>query len=488
VTTIWPSIDAAIKHSSHKAVAPLTWDPTAHLLSRLSFGPTAADRAYVDKHGASAWYAAQLSFARAHPGYTGHKSVAACGPLLKKSPFDVQQWLIDHNRAYGWDAMDQLTEVTLGLQAWSPAQVYETLVDLFSNHLNVPNHNGDLWNTRHAFDRDVIRPHVLGTFTDMLLAAAKHPAMLIYLSLAESTKAAVNENYGRELLELHTVGLHYSESDVKNVAKMLTGRTVDDNQHYLFDDYLHPTGKVTVLGFTHPNKHAADGAAAGDDLLRYLARHKYTAANLARKLCLRYVSDTPSSALVNAVANAYLKSGTAILPMVQTILRSSEFWESRGAKVRRPAENVVATIRALNPKVTDWAKILQSLHWISSSSGQVPLDWPAPNGYPDVAAAWRSAGNLLSMWNMHLGMAGGWWDGMKGADVSSAFGSAATSGAAIKAVTTWLTGMTFSKAHQAALQTFVGESADTPIGNSRLSWLGYPLAAVILDGPHHALR
>jgi hypothetical protein len=488
VTTIWPSIDAAIKHSRHSAVAPLKWDPTAHLLSRFSFGPTTADRAYVDKHGPSAWYEAQISFAKAHPGYSGHKAIAACGTLLNKSPFDVQQWLIDHNRAYGWDAMDQLTEVTLGLQAWSPAQLYETLVDLFSNHLNVPNHNGDLWNTRHAFDRDVIRPHVLGTFTDMLLAAAKHPAMLLYLSLAESTKAAVNENYGRELLELHTVGLHYSENDVKNVAKMLTGRTVDDNQHYLFDDYIHPTGKVTVLGFTHPNKHAADGEAAGDDLLRYLARHRYTAANLARKMCVRYVSDNPSTALVNAVADAYLNSGTAILPMVQTILRSSEFWESRGAKVRRPAENVVATIRALNPTVTDWAKILESLHWVTYSTGQVPLDWPAPNGYPDVAVAWRSAGNLLSMWDMHLGIAGGWWNGMKGVDVTSWFGSAATSGVAIKAVTNRLTGMTFSKAHEQALQTFAGEPADTDIANSRLRWLAYPLAAVILDGPHHALR
>ena len=131
----------------------------------------------------------------------------------------MQQWLIAHDNEYGWDAMDQLTEVTLGLQAWSPGQLYETLVDFFANHLNVPNHNGDLWNTRHAFDRDVIRRYALGKFSDMLLASAKHPAMLIYLSLAESTKAAVNENYGRELLELHTVGLHYSESDVQNAAE-----------------------------------------------------------------------------------------------------------------------------------------------------------------------------------------------------------------------------------------------------------------------------
>lgn len=487
--TVWPSIDAAIAHSTHRAQSPLRWDPASHLLSRFAFGPTAADRTYLSKHSPSAWYQAQVDFARQNLGYSGHKSVAACGPLLRKSPFDVQQWLIARDNAYGWDAMDQLTQVTLGLQAWSPGQLYETLVDFFANHLNVPNHNGDLWNTRHTFDRDVVRRYALGKFSDMLLASAKHPAMLIYLSLAESTKAAVNENYGRELLELHTVGLHYSESDVQNVAKLLTGRTVDDNQHYLFDGYIHPRGKVRVLGFTHSNASGDGGESAGDALLRYLARHRYTAANLARKLCVRFVSDTPSAKLVSAVADAYLHHDTAILPMVATILRSTEFWESRGAKVRRPAENIVATIRTLSPKVTDWAKILQALHWITSSMGNVPLDWPAPNGYPDVAAAWRSAGNLLTSWDLHLGFAGGWWDGLKAPAIKGFYDSpSSTSGEAIDALARRLTGMTFAKPDKAALQKFVGEAADTPISDSRLDWLDYPLVAIILDGPHHALR
>jgi hypothetical protein len=486
---VWPSIDAAIKHSTRRAAAPLHWDPHAHLLSRFAFGPTDRARAYLAKHGPSAWYASQLAIARKHLGYSAHPHVAACGPLLHKSPYDVQQWLTAHNRAYGWDAMDQLTEVTLGLQAWSSAQLYETLVDLFSNHLNVPNHNGDLWNTRHTFDRDVIRRHALGKFSDMLLAAAKHPAMLIYLSLAESTKAAVNENYGREVLEMHTVGLHYSEHDVQNCARMLTGRTVDENQHYLFDSYIHPTGRVKVLGFTHPNASADHGESAGDALLRYLARHHYTATNIARKMCVRFVSDTPSAALVKAVATAYLEHDTAILPMVQTILHSTEFWQSRGAKVRRPAENVVATIRALNPPVSNWSKILPTLHWITASMGNVPLDWPAPNGYPDVAASWRSAGSLLTTWNLHLGFAGGWWDGLKAPSLDRLYGTKPkTSGDAIDQLTQRLTGMTFNHAHRAALQQFLAEPADTAFANSRLQWFGYPLVALILDGPHHALR
>jgi hypothetical protein len=488
-TRIWPTIASAIAHASRTATAPTTWNPTELLLSRFSFGPTPASRAYVTKYGPDAYYRSMVIRGNTYRGYGGHASVAAVGPLLSKSPYDVRQWLKAQGNEYGWDAMDQLTKVTLGLQAFSSAQLYETLVDFFANHLNVPNHNGDVWNTRHAYDRDVIRRYAMGSFTSMLLASAKHPAMLTYLNLADSTKTAVNENYGRELLELHTVGLHYTESDVKNAARLLTGRTLDDNQHYLFDDYIHATGKVKILGFTHTNVSPEGGEKAGDDFLRYLAAHTYTANRLAQKLCVRFVSDSPSSGLVAAVAKAYLDNHTQILPMVSTILRSAEFWQSRGKKVRRPAENVLATVRVLGVGVSNWSNALNTLHWVTDGMGHCPLDWPAPNGYPDVAAAWRSAGTLLDVWNMHLGVVGGWWDGLKEADVNALFGGKPkTSGEAIDLLTRRITGMTFSTAHRKVLQTFLGEPASTPMASSVLQWWAQPLAAVILDSPHHALR
>jgi Protein of unknown function (DUF1800) len=488
-TTIWPTIADAVKHANRAAVAPLAWNPVDHLLSRFAFGPTAASRTWLAKNGPDSWYRWQVNHATTYRGYTGNSSVAAQGPLLAKSPYDVRQWLKARGNEYGWEAMDQLTRVTLGLQTWSTARLYESLVDFFSNHLNVPNHNGDVWNTRHAYDRDVIRRHAAGSFTNMLLASAKHPAMLTHLSLAESTKTAVNENYGRELLELHTVGLHYTESDVKNAAKLLTGRTLDDNQHYLFDDYIHGTGAVKVLGFQHANSSAAGGERAGDDLLRYLAAHPYTAQNLARKLCIRFVSDRPSSTLVNAVAKAYRDSHTQILPMVSTILRSTEFWESRGRKARRPAENVIATIRVLGVGVSNWDHALNTLHWVTANMGNCPLDWPAPNGYPDVAAAWRSAGTLLDVWEKHLGLVGGWWDGLKAANVDALYGGPpANSGDAVNRLTKRLTGTAWTSTHRGVLQTFLAEPAATRMSDSVLRWWGEPLAAVILDAPHHALR
>ena len=489
MTLVYPTIREALAHASHTSRAPLAWDPVGHILSRLAFGPTRNSRADVNKIGISAWYLKQLTAGTTYQGYGGNATVAAQGPLLSKTPWEVRQYLKAKNNEFGWDAMDQLTRVTLGLQTWSSAQLYETLVDAFSNHLNVTNHNDTLWNTRHAYDRDVIRKHAMGSFTDMLLASARNPAMLNYLNLADSTKTAVNENYGRELLELHTVGLIYSEADVKDASKLLTGRTVDDYSRYTYRSADHYTGVIRVLGFAHANASVADGEPAGDALITYLAKHPATAQRLARMMCVRYVSDTPSSALVTAVANAYLASGTKIVPMLSTILHSTEFWQSRGAKVRRPTENLTATVRILAPRVSDMAKALDSLSWMSSNVGHAPLEWPSPDGYPDVATSWRSSGTLLSLWKLHIGFAGDWWDGFAPSDKRALYGATpATSGQAITLLTRRLTGMTFAPAHQAALQTFVGESASTPMAISQLRWVLIPLIGIILDGPHHALR
>jgi uncharacterized protein (DUF1800 family) len=258
----------------------------------------------------------------------------------------------------------------------------------------------------------------------------------------------------------------------------------------LFDDYIHATGKVTVLGFTNANTNAAKGEAAGDAMLRYLAAHPYTAQNLARKLCLRFVSDNPSSDLVAAVAQAYLDNNTQILPMVKTILCSTEFWESRGLKTRRPADNLVAAVRALGVVPLQWDTALQTMRWMSYVVGQAPGDWPAPNGYPDVAASWRSSSVLLQLWDYHLCFAGQWANGFVPGNILGLYKTIPiTSGQAIDQLTNRLTGTTFAPADRQALLTFVGDpSFDTLMALSGIQWYGGYLLGLILHSPYHALH
>jgi uncharacterized protein (DUF1800 family) len=491
MTTIHATIADAVANAPRTAKAPLTWNPTDHVLSRLAFGPTPAARAEIAARGIPAWIEAQIAAAGTYAGYAGDPLVAANATQLSLSPADAHTLLKLSGNQYSWDLMTRLTQTTLGLQVWSRAQLYEVLVDFFANHLNVVCPRADLWITRHTFDRDVIRKHAVGSFTDMLLAAARNPAMLLYLDLAQSTKSAVNENYGRELLELHTVGLIYSESDVRNVAKLLTGRTVNPHtSEYLYNPANHGTGAVRVLGFTHPNASAADGDAGGDALLRYLAAHPATATRLARKLCIRLVSDAPSDGLVAAVATAYTSSGTQILPMLDVILRSAEFWASRGQKVRRPAENVIASLRILDTKPATITAALKYLQIMTQQIGNQPLAWDPPDGYPDVATAWRSASTLLTLWLHHAALAGDSWRNAFAASNKTLLygGTPANSGDAIARLGVRLTGGPLPAAHAVALQSFLAEPATTLMAKSTLRGLLPTLVALILDGPCHALR
>jgi hypothetical protein len=502
---IFPTTTDALRASAHATIPPLQWDPAAHLLSRFAFGPTLLDRRKIAASGggdrwarrnASHWLSHQASLGSQLTGYRGVRGVARHFPLLALSSKRVSATLRANGNANGWDAMDQLSRATIALQIYSPAQLYESLVSFFSDHLNVPNMNSDVWVFRHAYDRDVIRPNAMGTFTRMLLASARHPAMLLYLNVAQSSKAHPNENYARELLELHTVGRHYSQSDVTNAAAIFTGRGVDWNSYaYAYHPELHSTGSVAVLGFSDANSDAAAGEAVGDAFLRHLAAHPLTAQNIAHKICVRFVSDTPSQRLVDAVAHAYLASGTGIMPMVRTLMRSREFWESRGAKVRRPAENLVASIRALGLRVIDLNAATTNVQQQTRSLGHEPLAWPAPNGYPDVASAWRSSGAFVARCHYQLGYASNWTGGFRKFDPKHLYPRPPhTSGDAIDMLTAGLTGQRFSQAHHAALSTLLGEPASTPMRTSVLTtrargtWSLEQLVGMILHSPHHALR
>ena len=231
---------------------------------------------------------------------------------------------------------------------YSQRQVLEVMTEFWENHLHVPVYDDGVWMYRSQYGK-VIRSHALGRFDQMLVAAITHPAMGISLDNANSTKKAPNENLGRELLELHTLGRgNYTEDDVKSSARILTGYRVDlwRTWNATYDTGSHWTGAVKVVDFTHRNSEP-DGRPVAEEYLTYLARHPRTASRIARKLAVRFVSDAPSAALVAHLAKVFLDNDTEIEPMLRALVAHPEFKASAAMKVRTPTDDVVATHRVL---------------------------------------------------------------------------------------------------------------------------------------------
>ncbi|WP_306205306.1 DUF1800 domain-containing protein [Actinoplanes sp. RD1] len=471
-------------------------DPLLHLLRRATYGPTPAAVADIRRLGATAWLDRQLKPATIpDPVADGLAArLPMSGMTVDAIRTRVRKGALQE---YAWDAMFETGYATVARAVWSERQLFEVMTEFWSNHLNVTCPSGDVWDSRPDYDRTVVRAYALGRFADMLKASARHPAMLTYLDNRFSTRAAPNENYGRELLELHTVGLGYSESDVKNAARLLTGLTVRwDTGKYRYDAAQHATGAVQVLGFKHANATAAGGEAAALALLDYLAVHPATAKRIVTKLCVRFVADEPPASLVTKLTKVYLDNKSAIAPVLRALFTSAEFGASAGAKTRTPYEDVVATVRTLGfgPDKAG-VKGLQALYWICESAGQAPLAWAPPNGYPDVAAAWASPSGQVIRWNAHLNVAAGWWPTTlvrPDAPIKEYAGSTlpATYGALIDAVATRLVGRSPAPAHREALAAFYGKSPASPLkaSDAAAGWAFPYLPALLLNSPYFSLR
>jgi uncharacterized protein (DUF1800 family) len=464
-----------------------TSDPALHLLRRTTFGLTPELVDDVHTLGIDAWLAAQLDPA-AIPDPDGDRAWGA-HPLAAADPATVRAQV----RRGAWDASTEVSSATLARQIWSRRQLFEVVVDFWANHLNVPTPGPGSWDVGGSYQRDVIRAHALGSFTDMLLAAARHPATLRYLTADQSTKESVNENYGRELLELHTVGVAsgYTEDDVRNSAYILTGRTVVGQQGpgeeatFRYDPAKHWVGPVRVLDFAHDNAAPDAGLEVGDAYLRHLAAAPATAQTIAYKLSVRFVSDTPSPALVDRLATAYLDGGTAILPVLDVLFRSAEFWGSVGQKTRRPAENIAASVRILGSAPEgDFRHSTSALYNAARRAGQQALAWPAPNGYPDVHAAWRSAAGMVGCWNVHRMLVGDWQDGLSRPDPVGLAGGSTTVGTFVDNLCARLCFQAFQPAHRDALVAFLGGDPAATVQQN----LAGSAVALVLDSPYFALR
>ncbi|MGO4660901.1 DUF1800 domain-containing protein [Terrabacter sp. 2TAF16] len=480
---------------SAMVAATTTTDPVLHLLRRATFGPTPALVAEVRTTGTTAWLDAQLAPLTKVPD-TAMDGILKRWPRLGWKTWEVRERLSVADRAL---VMYDLLESHLARALFSRRQLLETAIDFWTNHLVIPVPSDEVWDNAHLFQRDVIRRYALGKYSDMLNAAARSPALLKVLDNADSAKRMPNENYGRELLELHTVGIgNYTEADVKMSALALTGLSVDAEQGlYYYKPARRYVGKVQVLGWSHANASSEGGEAVATSYLNYLATHPATANRIATKLAIRYVSDAPPATLVTKLAQAYLANGTAIAPVLRVLFLSPEFAASIGQKLRTPYEDALASIRIMEltpePVPAPGQSELRSLLWLTGTFGQAPMGWPAPNGYPDVAAAWGGASGMVNRWSFHLGLAGNWslLKTMSRPDLATWVPSPlpTTYAALIDALAAKLL-ITLTTAQRDALCRFV-DHAPTDVlkaGVAAVTWRLPYLVALLLDSPNFATR
>jgi len=305
----------------------------------------------------------------------------------------------------------------------SERQLEEVMVEFWFNHFNVFAGKGDVRWYVSAYEREAIRPYALAKFPDLVRATAYHPAMLFYLDNWLSARpdfrvpagpnrgrrGGLNENYARELMELHTLGVDggYTQKDVTEVARAFTGWTIDRPQtdgHFVFRPIMHDTGEKIVLGQRIP---AGGGREDGERVIEILTRHPATARFIATKLVRRFVSDTPPPALVARVAGSYLSTGGDIPAMLRAIFESPEFWseDAYRAKIKKPFEFVASAVRALGG-TTD-AQGAMALARASAEIGEPLYQAQPPTGYADRADVWVNAGALLARMNFALGLVSG---------------------------------------------------------------------------------
>jgi uncharacterized protein (DUF1800 family) len=419
-------------------------DPSAHTLSRLTFGPVPGDYARISAMGVDAFIEEQLA----------PESVedSLCDRAVARFRDVWGEPIVEHYDEEEEILAPILRRLTTLRAVYSRRQLFEVMCEFWSDHFNIDHGKGDCrWSKPHD-DVDVIRAHALGNFRDMLRASALSPAMLWYLDgQANALKKPgdkPNENYARELMELHTLGVHggYSQDDVMEVARCLTGWTVRSKKearitaqvanpkeaaktvgNFLSDCFNgeipklrkgnHPAGNkspVSMPGDVQFVKEAHDDAAkrvlgheipaglgAGDidRVIEIVATHPSTARYVAKKLCTRFIADEPPAAAVDTVARAFADSKGDIKTTLRALFATSEFRASAGGKIKRPFHFVVSALRVTNAHTDADKSVLSFLE----KMGQAPFRYPTPDGYPLEAAHWHAT--LLWRWKFALALA-----------------------------------------------------------------------------------
>ena len=394
-----PANPAALSNPPSSA----TDDPILRFLNRAGYGPRPGDYERASQMGLEAYLEEQLN-----PEKIDDTAVETAMQELSVYNEEASE-LSSKKQTTRRKASKELPSATILRAAFSNRQLYEAMVEFWSDHFNISiASNGHLRVLKMLDDREVIRPNALKKFRDLLFASANSPAMLVYLdnvrSRADRPDKKPNENYPRELMELHTLGVDggYTQQDVEEAARVFSGWGVPKQNGALlwqreFNAQWHDDGEKQILGETFP---AGQGEQDVKQLLReLLATHPSTARFIATKLVRRFVADQPPESLVNEVTQTYQNTDGDIKEMLRVIFLSDEF-ANASPKLKRPFTFVVSAIRALDGELTNINKLekIDNQHLVAM--GQGLFRWPAPDGYPDVSAAWQN--NLLPRWNFAL--------------------------------------------------------------------------------------
>ena len=453
----------------------------AHLLNRFTFGARPGQVDEVVKKGIENWFKEQLSaqdpnahLVRLLAGYSSLsmsneqviKTFRKPAQVLRMAIHDgvierdqvnktenkaeykklIGAYMKQHGYRQQRELYSELISQKIMRAGYSQNQLQETLTGFWFNHFNVSLTDNDCSRFILAYERDAIRPNALGKFETLLLATAKSPAMLTYLDNFKSTTAespmqqtgkqpkrknvqGLNENYAREIMELHTLGVDggYTQHDVTEAARILTGWTINPvlNDNYKSQERgkKDKTKKSSGDGFVHEgdflfaaNRHdrqekvvlgerfsANGGYEEGLKLIRMLAQHPSTARFISSKVAVRFVSDNPPKALVDRMARTFTRTDGDIKELLITLVSSPEFWEKEALreKIKTPLELAISSLRGLNGELTDARELYG---WITRM-GEKMYAYQAPNGYPDNGQYWINTGSLLTRMNFGLALA-----------------------------------------------------------------------------------
>jgi uncharacterized protein (DUF1800 family) len=416
-----------------------------HLLNRITFGPTAEDIALVKRIGINAYIEAQLNPASVPEDPALTKFVAE-RPALANPPLDLmreygrnllvqkakQSGLTDKtelqktvNKTYK-DLNDQILSARIAQDVLSSRQLEELMTEFWYNHFNISINKGPFDRFLvGSFEQEAIRPYALGKFRDLLGATAHHPAMLYYLDNWENTDPTspgargrfkgINENYARELMELHTLGVDggYSQQDVVALAHILTGLTFPAGPQLLrgglttgqfgsaFIANRHDFSTKQLLGHTI----SGQGQIEIEQALDILAAHPSTAHHISYQLAQFFVSDTPPAALVDHLSTTYMRTGGDIKAMMNTLLHSQEFWSEQaiGAKYKSPYRYAISVLRTSGTVLDNFKKIDQFL----KQMGEPLYGCLTPDGYKNTKEAWLNSDGLLKRIAFAGGVANG---------------------------------------------------------------------------------